>query len=166
MRSIIARVNKIGLNASLVTNAAGSLNPTIPVGAIVAIHDHLSLPTLTRFPTSYSLPPGPHYSRALRKRLFHSAHSLNLPIGTLAEGTYCWVTGPTFETATEGVFLRNCGGDVVGASTVPEVLVAREEGMEVLALSLVTNMVTVTRDDMVKEEVLREMVRLDTFRYS
>jgi purine-nucleoside phosphorylase len=81
------------------------------------------------------------YSRPLRKLLFHALHKLNLPQSTLAEGTYCWVTGPTFETAAEGSFLQMSGGDVVGASTVPEVIVAREEGMEVLAMSLVTNMV-------------------------
>lgn len=100
------------------------------------------------------------YSRSLRKLLFHASHKLNLPQGTLAEGTYCWVTGPTFETAAEGSFLRISGGDVVGASTVPEVIAAREEGMEVLAMSLVTNMVLMPEmmERSVRAEVQAELV--------
>lgn len=143
-----------------VTNAAGSLNPDIAVGTIVAIHDHLALPFLTTLHTSTRLPNPPYYSRALRRLLFEGAHALHLPADTLAEGTYCWVTGPTFETAAEGIFLRNAGGDVVGASTVPEVFAARQQGMEVLALSLVTNMVTMPRNSGVKEEVQEELVSL------
>jgi purine-nucleoside phosphorylase len=151
-----------------VTNAAGSLNPDIPVGTIVAIHDHLSFPTLTTFPTSLQLPTPPHYSRLLRRLLFRGAHALHLPAGTLAEGTYCWVTGPTYETAAEGAFLRSAEGDVVGASTVPEVFAARRQGMEVLALSLVTNMVTMCHDGGVKAEVQAELVSsiLPPFVYS
>lgn len=141
------------------TNAAGSLNPDIPVGTIVAIHDHLSLPTLTTFSPSPPLPHPPYYSRTLRRLLFQGSHALQLPANSLAEGTYCWVTGPTFETAAEGRFLRSAGGDLVGASTVPEVFAARREGMEVLALSLVTNMVTMVHDSRVREEVQAELVR-------
>jgi purine-nucleoside phosphorylase len=78
----------------------------------------------------------------------------------LAEGTYCWVTGPTFESAAEGKFLQMSGGDVVGASTVPEVIVAREEGMEVLVMSLLTNMVLMPEmmDRGVRAEVQAELV--------
>jgi purine-nucleoside phosphorylase len=60
-----------------------------------------------------------------------------------AEGTYAWVSGPTYETAAEGRFLRAAGADVVGMSTIPEVVASREEGMEVLVLSLVTNEVAI-----------------------
>jgi purine-nucleoside phosphorylase len=83
---------------------------------------------------------------------------LRLPADTLAEGTYCWVAGPTYETVAEGAFLRSAGGDVVGASTVPEVFAARQQGMEVLVLSLVTNMVTMCQNNGVKEEVQAELV--------
>lgn len=149
--------SKLGCKNLILTNAAGSLNPQILTGTVVAIHDHLSLPNMTNFPTAYFLSKPPHYSRTLRKHLFHSANALKLSPDTLAEGTYCWVTGPTFETATEGKFLQSCGGDVVGASTVPEVLAARQEGMEVLALSLVTNMVTLSYGGAIKGERIQEM---------
>ena len=59
------------------------------------------------------------------------------------EGTYAWVSGPSYETPAEGRFLRNAGADVVGMSTIPEVVVAREEGMNVMVMSLVTNFVVI-----------------------
>lgn len=77
---------------------------------------------------------------------------------TLAEGTYAWVTGPTYESSVEGRFLRTAGADVVGASTVPEVLVAKEEGMEVLVLSLVTNSVVMAQKESIRAEVEAQMV--------
>jgi purine-nucleoside phosphorylase len=158
------------LNSLAVTNAAGSLTERIRVGTIVTIHDHLAFPGITRLnPLSGPvyvpgmprfIPLSNAYSRSLRKLVFLAAHKLDLPVDALAEGTYCWVTGPTFETAAEGAFLQRSGGDLVGASTVPEVVVAREEGMEVLALSLVTNMVVMPESARtgVKAEVERELV--------
>ncbi|KZP21294.1 purine and uridine phosphorylase, partial [Athelia psychrophila] len=140
-----------------------SLNPKIPVGTIVVIHDHLALPNLTG-PLNPLLGPvvPPHkrftplsaaYSSRLRRFAFLAAHSpaspgsashgLGLPREATAEGTYAWVSGPTYETPAEGRFLRAAGADVVGMSTVPEVVVARAEGMEVLVLSLVTNAVKI-----------------------
>lgn len=97
-------------------------------------HD-LSLP---RF-----LPLSDAYSRSLRKLVFKAAYELSIERGALAEGTYAWVSGPTYETPAEGRFLRAAGADVVGMSTVPEVVAAREEGMNVLVLSLVTNAVVI-----------------------
>jgi purine-nucleoside phosphorylase len=64
-----------------------------------------------------------------------------LPREALAEGTYAWVSGPTYETRGEAKLLADAGACVVGMSTVPEVVAARDEGMRVLVLSLVTNMV-------------------------
>ncbi|PVF98242.1 inosine guanosine and xanthosine phosphorylase family protein [Serendipita vermifera] len=161
--------SKLGCQNIILTNAAGSLNKEIRVGTIVAIHDHLAFPGLTRLNplsgpvyapgTPRFMPLSNAYSRSLRKLVFFAASKLGLPKDTLAEGTYCWVTGPTFETAAEGAFLQRSGGDLVGASTVPEVVVAREEGMEVLALSLVTNMVVMpeTAGTGVRADVLREL---------
>ncbi|CAG7853889.1 Putative purine nucleoside phosphorylase Short=PNP; AltName: Full=Inosine phosphorylase; AltName: Full=Inosine-guanosine phosphorylase [Serendipita indica DSM 11827] len=161
---------RLGCRNIILTNAAGSLNPRIPAGTIVAIHDHISLPSMTGLnplygPTSTSthsprfLPLSNAYSRTLRKYLFHASMQLNLPPETLVEGTYCWVTGPTYETAAEGRWLREIGGDVVGASTVPEVMAARDEGMDVLVLSLVTNAVVIPIGEKqgVKKEVEREL---------
>lgn len=58
----------------------------------------------------------------MRKATFKAAHELGFPREALGEGTYAWVSGPTYETPAEGRFLRNQGADVVGMSTVPEVV--------------------------------------------
>ena len=76
----------------------------------------------------------------------------------LAEGTYAWVSGPTYETPAEGRFLRAAGADVVGMSTIPEVVAAREMGIEVCVLSLVTNAVVIPEGyRSVREEVEAEV---------
>ncbi|KAG8883072.1 phosphatidyl inositol kinase [Tulasnella sp. 332] len=144
-----------GFGKSTVTNAAGSLNPKIPTGTIVVIHDHLALPDLTGhlnpllgpvlappFETRF-VPLSKAYSFELRKVAFRAAHELQFPREYLAEGTYAWVSGPTYETAAEGRFLRAAGADVVGMSTVPEVLAAVQARVEVLVLSLVSNPVII-----------------------
>jgi purine-nucleoside phosphorylase len=139
-----------------------NLNPT---RVVVVIHDHLALPNLTGLnpligpvltpTTPRFIPLSNAYSRSLRRMAF-KVYMTNAELSfklTLAEGTYAWVTGPTYETSVEGRFLSMAGADVVGASTVPEVLVAREEGMEVLVLSLVTNRVVMAQKESVKAEV-------------
>ena len=65
----------------------------------------------------------------------------------MREGVYAFVSGPSYETKAEARFLRMAGGDVVGMSTVPEVIVARHCGMRVLALSLITNLVVMDADE-------------------
>ncbi|KAJ3862537.1 nucleoside phosphorylase domain-containing protein [Lentinula novae-zelandiae] len=147
---------KMGVNDIIITNAAGALNPELAVGTIVVVHDHIALPNLTGMnpllgpQTNLSLPRflplSDAYSRLLRKLVFRAAHDLSIKRDALAEGTYAWVSGPTYETPAEGRFLRAAGADVVGMSTVPEVLAAREEGMNVLVLSLVTNAVVIPTD--------------------
>jgi len=102
------------------------------------------------------------YSRPLRKLVFKAAVKLQLSSDSLAEGTYAWVSGPTYETPAEGRFLRNAGADVVGMSTIPEVIVAREEGLEVIVLSLVTNFVVIPEGyRSVREEVEAEVIPLN-----
>lgn len=117
------------------------------------MHDHLGLPALSGFnpllgpqhDTSILrfLPTSNAYSTSLRRIFFHAVHELGFGLDDFAEGTYAWVSGPTYESPAEGRLLRAAGADVVGMSTVPEVLVAREEGLEVIALSLVTNFVVI-----------------------
>lgn len=110
------------------------------------------------------LPTSNAYSTSLRRLLFLAAHRLQVPNDALAEGTYAWVSGPTYESPAEGRLLRAGGADVVGMSTVPEVLAAREEGMEVMALSLVTNFVVIPdRYRSIREEVQAEVHSRVTF---
>ncbi|KAI0059935.1 inosine guanosine and xanthosine phosphorylase family protein [Artomyces pyxidatus] len=158
----------LGVKDIIITNAAGSLRPSIPVGTIVVIQDHIALPLLTGLNPLLGPPFSPKharfvplsdaYSRPLRLAAFRAAHALGLERDALAEGTYTWVSGPTYETPAEGRFLRNAGGDVVGMSTVPEVVAARDEGMNVLVLSLVTNLVVIPDGyRSVREEVEAEI---------
>lgn len=111
------------------------------------------------------------YSRRLRKLVFHAFYKLQsklqlcdgYPDGTIdpkaiQEGTYAYVSGPTYETPAEGRFLRANGADVVGMSTIPEVIVAREEDMEVCVVSLVTNFVVIPEGyRSIREEVEAEV---------
>ncbi|KIM31307.1 hypothetical protein M408DRAFT_327561 [Serendipita vermifera MAFF 305830] len=183
-------MKRLGVQSLLITNATGSLNPNIPVGTIVIIQDHLSLPSLTGMnpclgpcipPYPRFLPMSNAYSRRLRKLVFHAFYKLqtklqmelpeidsntNTPYGAgpkihpeaIQEGTYAYVSGPTYETPAEGRFLRNAGADVVGMSTIPEVIVAREEDMEVCVLSLVTNFVVIPQGyRSIREEVEAEL---------
>lgn len=137
----------------LVRTDADATGPLLNPGLVVVIQDHLALPNLTGMNPTFGplispehprfYPLGDAYSVRLRKLAFHAAHQLQLHRDALAEGTYAWVSGPAYETPAEGRFLRNAGAHVVGMSTIPEVVAAREEGLEIMVLSLVTNMVVI-----------------------
>ncbi|SCV99799.1 LAFE_0B02762g1_1 [Lachancea fermentati] len=132
----------------IVTNACGGINSTYKTGDLMCLNDHVNLPGLAgqhplRGPNFDEYGPrflalSDAYDLELRKLLFQKKDQLGLE-RTLHEGTYTYVCGPTFETRAESRFIRMLGGDVVGMSTVPEVIVARHCGWRVLALSLVTN---------------------------
>ncbi|PWN26697.1 inosine guanosine and [Jaminaea rosea] len=151
----VRTMKALGIKALVVTNAAGSLSPTLPIGTIMALHDHLSLPTLSsplnplvgpNFPLGPRFPPTSNaYDTELRTAFFRSVASLGeKSLERTAEGTYAFVIGPTYESRAECRMLKTLGADVVGMSTVPEVIAARQCGVRVLALSLVTNVVVTT----------------------
>lgn len=127
----------------VLTNAAGGLHPSYQPGDFVLIRDHLFVPGLAG---QHPLipPPGPvcffslrdAYDPELRAAVHRVAEERGL---MLREGTYAMVAGPTFETAAELRWLRLAGADLVGMSTVPEVIMARALGLRVLAISVVTN---------------------------
>lgn len=142
----------LGVETIILTNAAGGLNPEYNVGDIVALNDHLNLAGMVgqsplrgpneddfgpRFP-----PLSDAYDLSLRQ-LTHKAwkeiRQQDPSQRKLHEGVYAFVSGPTYETRAECRMLRTLGADVVGMSTVPEIVVARHAGMRVLAFSLVTN---------------------------
>ena len=135
---------RMGIKAVALTNAAGGINPVYGRGALVAIRDHINLqgqnplvgPNDERF--------GPRfpdmtvcYNKELREIAIEEAERLG---GALYEGVYAAMLGPSYETPAEIRFLRVAGADLVGMSTVTEVLAARHMNMEVLAISCVTNM--------------------------
>lgn len=132
----------------IVTNAAGGLNSTFNSADLMCINDHINIPGFAglhplkgpnfdevgpRF-----LPMSDAYDLELRKLLFRKKRELNIE-RPVHEGTYVFVSGPTFETRAESRMLRIMGADAVGMSTVPEVIIARHCGWRVLALSLITN---------------------------
>ena len=135
---------------------------------VVVVQDHIAFPNLTGMNPLLGPPVGPNYPRflplstaysaTLRRLAFLAAHKLGLGLNALAEGVYAWVSGPTYETPAEGRMLRNAGADVVGMSTIPEVVAGKEEGLEVLVLSLVTNMVVIPdKYRSIREEVEAEV---------
>lgn len=134
----------LGCKSLIVTNAAGAINTTYQQGSLVAISDHINLtgsnaavgPNEARFgPRFFDMTTA--YSPQLRALAQAEAAKQNIP---LAEGVYLAVLGPSYETPAEIRAFRILGADLVGMSTVHEVIVARHMGLEVLGLSLVTNM--------------------------
>ncbi|SCU99314.1 LAFA_0G23266g1_1 [Lachancea sp. 'fantastica'] len=136
----------------VVTNACGAVNPDYQVGDLMCLNDHINFPGLAgqhplRGPNFDEYGPrfqalSDGYDLVLRKLLYSKRAELGLT-RPLHEGVYTYVSGPTFETRAEARMVRLFGGDVVGMSTVPEVIVARHCGLRVLALSLITNQVVV-----------------------
>lgn len=134
---------RMGVKAVLLTNAAGALNPAFEVGELMALTDHINL-----FGTNPligpNVEPGPRfpdmtavYDPALRNHLQACARELGQ---TLREGVYLGLTGPSYETPAEIRAFRVMGADAVGMSTVPEAIVARQEGMRVAGISCLCNM--------------------------
>jgi purine-nucleoside phosphorylase len=133
----------LGFRTLILTNAAGGINLAFKPGTLMAIDDHINLlgsnPLVgpnedrfgTRFPDMTEV-----YSRRLRGLADEVAHSQGL---ALAHGVYAAVHGPSYETPAEIRYLRLIGADAVGMSTVPEAIVARHMGMEVLGISCITN---------------------------
>ncbi|KAI4730573.1 purine nucleoside phosphorylase-like protein [Aureobasidium sp. EXF-10728] len=146
------RVCKVlGVETMIVTNAAGGLNPDYSVGDIVCLNDHLNMAGLVGFhplrgPNSddfgVRFPPlSDAYDLGLRQKA-HQTWQKVRPAGgkrKMHEGVYAFVAGPTYETRAECRMLHQLGADVVGMSTVPEIIVARHSGIRILAFSLVTN---------------------------
>ncbi|MBI5958716.1 MAG: purine-nucleoside phosphorylase [Chloroflexi bacterium] len=155
----------LGINTLIVTNAAGGLNPGFAAGDIMVIEDHIFLPGYAGFSPLYGPNIGSFgprftinthcYSSELRKL----AHKVAAASGvTLREGVYVSLAGPAFETPAEVRMLRAAGGDSVGMSTAPEVLVANHMGMRVLGFSTITNVSldnTESVDEVSHEDVLR-----------
>jgi purine-nucleoside phosphorylase len=142
-RSACARSAAFGVRAIILTNAAGGINLTFKPGTLMLMDDHINLlgsnPLIgpneerfgPRFPDMTEV-----YSNRLRTIAVEAAAALGQP---LARGVYVALHGPSYETPAEIRFLRTIGADAVGMSTVPEAIVARHMGLEVLGISCITN---------------------------
>ncbi len=136
-------MQQLGMSYLFVSNASGGLNPDFRVGDIMVINDHINFfpEHPLRGPNINELGPRfPDMSRVYDERLRYSAKLISLEHNfNLKEGVYVGVSGPTFETPAEYMMFRKLGGDVVGMSTVPEVIVARHAGMKVFGISIITD---------------------------
>ena len=131
-----------GVRTMIITNACGGLNPAFKAGDLMVLSDHINFMGVNplRGPNDDTLGPRfPDMVGTYTEELRKLAHSVD---EDLREGIYVAVAGPNFETPAELRMLRGFGADAVGMSTVPEVLVARHMGMDILAISTVTDMAT------------------------
>jgi purine-nucleoside phosphorylase len=137
-------MKELGCELLIVSNAAGGLNPHYDKGDLVVIEDHINLLGLNPLvgPNDDRLGPRfPDMIEPYTRSLQNLAHQVALEKNLVARrGVYVAVLGPNLETRAEYRFLRTIGADVVGMSTVPEVLVAVHAGMKVLGFSIITDM--------------------------
>ncbi|MBQ3959838.1 MAG: purine-nucleoside phosphorylase [Muribaculaceae bacterium] len=134
----------LGVKTLFVSNAAGGMNPDFKVGDLMIITDHINLfPDHPLRGKNYAElgPRFPAMNEAYSRRLIDKAREIARNEGIrLVEGVYVGTQGPTFETPSEYRFFYRIGGDAVGMSTVPEVIVARHAGMEVFGMSVITDL--------------------------
>jgi purine-nucleoside phosphorylase len=156
-------LGRMGIRALILTNAAGGINVEYGQGALVILRDHINLQGQNplvgtnderfgpRFPDmSYT------YSKRYREIALEEANKLSiLP----REGVYAGLLGPSYETPAEIRYLRMIGADLAGMSTVPEAIAARHMGINVLAISCVTNMAAGILDQALDHEEVLETGR-------
>jgi xanthosine phosphorylase len=140
----VRTLRALGCEILVLTNASGSLNPDLAPGTLVAIADHVNLLGQNPLAGPNDATVGPRfpdmsevYDRGLRERARKVGRKLGIP---LASGVYLATLGPSFETPAEIRAFGALGADLVGMSTVPEAISARHAGMEVLGISIVTNL--------------------------
>ena len=134
----------LGIKKLFVSNASGGVNPAFKVGEIMIINDHINL-----FPTNPLIgknidelgPRFPDMSDVYDKKLIEKAKKIAAKHNiAVSEGIYIGLTGPCLETPAEYKYLRIIGGDTVGMSTIPEVIVARHMNIPVFAISIITDL--------------------------
>ncbi|MBU8879193.1 purine-nucleoside phosphorylase [Bacillus sp. FJAT-29790] len=165
-------MKELGISQLIVTNAAGGVNTNFSPGDLMLVSDHINNmgsnpligPNDSRFGVRFP-DMSEAYSKESRQLAKEIAAKLELKI---QEGVYVGNTGPTYETPAEVRMIRILGGDAVGMSTVPEVIVARHAGLKVLGISCISNMAAGILDQPLNhEEVIEttEKVKVDFLRY-
>ncbi|WP_026675054.1 purine-nucleoside phosphorylase [Alkalihalobacterium bogoriense] len=137
-------MKQLGVELLVVTNACGGMNKSFAPGDLMLIEDHINMTGANPLigPNNENLGPrfpdmSQAYTVSMRAFVEETAKKLSIK---LQKGVYAGITGPTYMTAAELIMLRNIGGDVVGMSTVPEVIVASHSNMKVIGLSCITDM--------------------------
>ena len=156
----------LGAKTMLVSAAVGSLNAKLPVGSLCVLKDHINFMANNPLIGNYDPAFGARfidltdtYDKALRNTVLKVAKKLKIKAG---EGVYFAATGPNFETPSEIKAFRILGADVVGMSTVPEVLCARQLGMKICGLTWVVNMgCGISKTPITHEETIRESKKIE-----
>lgn len=151
----------LGAGELILTNAAGSMRPDVPPGSVMLLSDHINYsglnPLIGEKTDARFVPMTDAHDPAMRRALEAAAVRLGID---LPEGVYCWYSGPSFETPAEIRMLKLLGGDAVGMSTVPEVILARFLGLKVAAISTITNMAAGMSDEKISHEHTKAMAPL------
>jgi purine-nucleoside phosphorylase len=150
----------LGIKTLVLTNAAGGIDVQLSQGALMVISDHLNLMGVSplrgpnddrfgpRFPDMTEV-----YSRTLQELASSEARDMGVEV---RRGKYAALAGPSYETPAEIHMLRTFGADAVGMSTVPEAIVARQMGIEVLGISCITNMAAGISDQPINHQEVME----------
>ncbi len=161
MRLPLEVLRELGADSLIVTNAAGSLRSDIRPGDLMLLSDHINFsglnPLIGERTDARFVPMGDAHDPGIRAALQASAAAEGVP---LPEGVYAWYSGPSFETPAEIRAIRILGGDAVGMSTVPEVILARFLGLKVSAVSTITNMAAGLSDEKISHEHTKAMAPL------
>ncbi len=133
----------LGIKTLFLSNAAGGMNPDFEIGDLMVIKDHINImpnpligPHKQQFGERFPDMSEP-YDQTLIRQAFSYAEKLSIP---LKQGCYIGVTGPTYETPAEYKFFKAIGGDAIGMSTIPEVIVARQMGIKCFGISVITDL--------------------------
>lgn len=153
-------MKELGVKSLIVTNAAGGVNKDFSPGDLMLITDHInnmgSNPLIGKNDSRLGV-RFPDMSEAYSKELIEKAKSVAASLNiALQEGVYVGNTGPTYETPAEIRMFRTMGGDAVGMSTVPEVIIARHSGLDVVGISCISNMASGILDQPLNHEEVIE----------
>jgi purine-nucleoside phosphorylase len=159
----IRLMKKLGVKTLLLSNAAGGMNKTFKVGDLMMITDHIGLFTVNPLIGTNNETLGPRFpdmSEPYKKQLIQKAKAIAGETGIeVKEGVYAGVTGPSFETRAEYKLLHLAGADAVGMSTVQETIAAVHLGMDVFAMSIITDMGIREEENVITHEEVLEAAR-------
>ncbi len=158
MRLPLEVLAELGCDRLLLTNAAGSVREAMQPGSLMMLSDHINLsganPLCGERTDARFQPMTDAHDAGLRAALAAAARAEGVD---LPEGVYCWFSGPSFETPAEIRMTRVIGGDAVGMSTVPEIILGRFLGLRCAAISVITNMGAGMSDESLSHEHTKAM---------
>eukprot|EP01130_Rhizamoeba_saxonica_P007594 TRINITY_DN306_c0_g1_i2.p1 TRINITY_DN306_c0_g1~~TRINITY_DN306_c0_g1_i2.p1 ORF type:complete len:280 (+),score=44.04 TRINITY_DN306_c0_g1_i2:684-1523(+) len=154
-------LGSLGCRSAILTNASGGINLDYKVGDLVAVSDHINFSGVNPLRGPHSIEFGDRfvdlsnaYNRKERRSIHNEARKLGIPI---RDGVYVCVSGPSYETPSEIKMFRTMGGDLIGMSTVPEVLVGHQMGIRISVIATITNMAAGVTDEVLSHEDVIEV---------